>query len=46
MVPVAGLVMARFHMYNCELNTAIELWKVTEMQDRKLKGYSCGGTIK
>ena len=25
-VPVAGLVMARFHIYECECNTAIELW--------------------
>ena len=37
-VPVAGLVMARFHMYNCELNTAIDHWKVMEeMEERKLK---------
>ena len=29
-VPMAGLVMARFHVYNCELNTAIEHWKMME----------------
>ena len=29
-VPVAGLVMARFHMLFCEVNTAIEHWKTME----------------
>ena len=26
-VPVAGLIMARFHIYECECNTALEMWK-------------------
>ena len=25
-VPVSGLIFARFHMYGCELGTALELW--------------------
>ena len=25
-VPVAGLVMARFHIYDCEISTALDLW--------------------
>ena len=25
-VPIAGLIMARFHMYECELKTSIEIW--------------------
>ena len=33
-VPAAGLVMARFHVYNCELNTAISHW---DMEERKSK---------
>eukprot|EP00008_Paramoeba_atlantica_P011582 CAMPEP_0201479702 /NCGR_PEP_ID=MMETSP0151_2-20130828/4354_1 /ASSEMBLY_ACC=CAM_ASM_000257 /TAXON_ID=200890 /ORGANISM="Paramoeba atlantica, Strain 621/1 / CCAP 1560/9" /LENGTH=367 /DNA_ID=CAMNT_0047861311 /DNA_START=501 /DNA_END=1601 /DNA_ORIENTATION=+ len=26
-VPVAGLIMARFHIYACECRTVVELWK-------------------
>ena len=37
-VPVAGLVMARFHVKNCELNTAIGHWqKMEEMAEKKLR---------
>ena len=37
-VPVAGLVMARFHVKNCEINTAIGHWqKMEEMAERKLR---------
>ena len=37
-VPVAGLVMARFHVKNCELNTAIQHWKkMEEMAWRKFR---------
>jgi hypothetical protein len=25
-VPISGLIMARFHMYECELKTSIEIW--------------------
>ena len=25
-VPIAGLVMARFHLYDCELRTVLEIW--------------------
>ena len=36
-VPVAGLVMARFHVKNCELSTAIDHWeKVDEMAMNKV----------
>ena len=39
-VPVAGLVMARFHVYFCEINTAIDHWKmVEEMKERKMKEF-------
>ena len=35
-VPVAGLVMARFHVYNCELNTATDHWtKMGEMAEKR-----------
>ena len=34
-VPMAGLVMARFHVYNCELNTAIGHWKTMEEKEKK-----------
>ena len=37
-VPVAGLVMARFHVKNCELSTALEHWKkIEEVAERKEK---------
>ena len=26
-VPMSGLVFARFHMYGCELGTALEMWR-------------------
>ena len=26
MVPISGVVMARFMMYDCEFNTVLELW--------------------
>ena len=32
-VPVAGLVMARFHVHNCELSTVIEHWKTIEQSE-------------
>ena len=44
-VPMAGLVMARFHVHNCELNTAIDHWqtmeKMGELPEKKLteEGY-------
>ena len=43
-VPVAGLVMARFHVYNCELNTATDHWtKMGEMaKKRSRKGLELG----
>ena len=34
-VPMAGLVMARFHVYNCELSTSIEHWKMMEEIERE-----------
>jgi len=35
-VPVAGLVMARFHIHSCELETAIWHWeKKAEMKEKE-----------
>ena len=40
-VPVAGLVMARFHVYNCEINTAIEHWEMVEgKKEREMRRES------
>ena len=39
-VPVSGLVMARFHVYNCELNTAIWHWETREKRTERKKKES------
>ena len=41
-VPMAGLVMARFHIYNCELNTALSHWAKMDEMAKKRCGEAMG----
>lgn len=37
-VPVAGLILARFHMNLCELTTVIELWETNKTKSKATAG--------